>query len=319
MQETTVFKFEVVVVDSYGNEIQRNRAQAQSFKEALGHGIALDMVQIPAGGFYMGSPATECDRVDDEGPQQHLTLPSFFIGRTPITQAQWATVALLPKINRHLDPAPWHFVGSNRPVESISWHDAIEFCARLTQYTKRGYRLPSEAEWEYACRAKTITPFYFGEAILPSLAIYSCQATAEVGSPRSANAFGLQDMHGNVWEWCSGDGSNIYLSDSPEHWSIVHQLEDGFRPLRGGAWNSPARFCRSATRFFQDAHSQHCSFGFRVVCTSMDRISSKKRLPTTSQSILDGSYVGGNVNIQNLIQKIIISPTTEEFFDEDAE
>ena len=313
MQETTAFKFEVVVVDTDSSEIQHNYAQAHGFQEALGHGIGLDMVQIPAGSFHMGSPDNECDRGEDEGPQQIIMLPSFFIGRNPITQAQWSAIAGLPKINRYLDPAPWRFKGASHPVESISWHDAIEFCDRLTHHTKRAYRLPSEAEWEYACRARTMTPFHFGEVILPSLANYSCQATAEVGTFPLANAFGLQGMHGNVWEWCSGDGSDLYLSNSPDHWSIVCQLEDGFRPLRGGAWNSPERLCRSAARFFQDAQSQHCSFGFRVICASIERIPSKKRLSTTSsQSILDGSNVGGDVNIETIIQNTIIYTNAEE-------
>ncbi|NEO21280.1 MAG: formylglycine-generating enzyme family protein, partial [Moorea sp. SIO4A5] len=123
------------------------------------------MVAIPEGSFIMGSPETEEGHTNDESPQHRVTVTSFFMGKYPVTQAQWQAVAALPQVNRELEPDPSHFKGKNRPVEQVSWYDAVEFCERLSQYTKRPYRLPSEAEWEYACRAGTTTPFHFGETI----------------------------------------------------------------------------------------------------------------------------------------------------------
>lgn len=199
----------------------------------------------------------------------------------------------MPQINHPLDPEPSEFKGANRPIEGVSWHEAIEFCARLWQYSGRDYRLPSEAEWEYACRAGTVSPFHYGEAITTDYANYwgehqnvngnlhkgnygsapigvARQSTTEVGHFRIANAFGLYDMHGNVWEWCSGEGSDTYFNDSPDYWLIVDSLENGQKPLRGGAWICPPRLCRSACRFFEDADRYYAWVGFRIVCSMTD-------------------------------------------------
>ncbi len=121
----------------------------------------------------MGSPEGEKGRTEDEGPQHQVSLSSFLISRHPITQAQWQAVAQLPQINQELDPSPSHFKGQDCPVERVLWYQAVEFCDRLTQLTDRQYRLPTEAEWEYACRAGTTTPFHFGETITPDLANYN--------------------------------------------------------------------------------------------------------------------------------------------------
>jgi formylglycine-generating enzyme required for sulfatase activity len=174
----------------------------------------IPLVFIPAGSFLMGSPEHEPDRSSTEGPQHQVTLGSFFMAQTPITQAQWREVAGWPRVERDLDPEPSHFKGDNRPVEQVSWHDAMEFCHRLSQRTGGKYTLPSEAQWEYACRAGTTTPFHFGDTISTELAnydgdylygqgskgIYRQQTTDVASFP--ANAWGLHDMHGNVWEWC---------------------------------------------------------------------------------------------------------------------
>jgi formylglycine-generating enzyme required for sulfatase activity len=174
----------------------------------------IPLVFIPAGSFLMGSPEHEPDRSSTEGPQHQVTLGSFFMAQTPITQAQWREVAGWPRVERDLDPEPSHFEGDNRPVEQVSWLDAMEFCHRLSQRTDKKYTLPSEAQWEYACRAGTTTPFHFGETISTELAnydgdypygqgpkgIYRQQTTDVASFP--ANAWGLHDMHGNVWEWC---------------------------------------------------------------------------------------------------------------------
>jgi formylglycine-generating enzyme required for sulfatase activity len=135
--------------------ITHRRLKARYFRENLGNNIGLDMVLIPDGSFLMGAPKDEEGSSDDERPQHPVTIQSFCLGKYPITQAQWWAVADLPKVNRELKPAPSRFKGDNLPVESISWYDAVEFCDRLTQHTGRKYRLPSEAEWEYACRSVT--------------------------------------------------------------------------------------------------------------------------------------------------------------------
>ncbi len=132
--------------------INRERRTAQYFIEDLGDGIGLEMVLIPGGSFLMGSPEDELERNDDESPQHSVTIQPFCLGKYPVTQAQWKAVASLPQLNRELDPDPSEFKGENRPVEQVSWYDAVEFCDRLSQKTGRQYRLPSEAEWEYACQ-----------------------------------------------------------------------------------------------------------------------------------------------------------------------
>jgi formylglycine-generating enzyme required for sulfatase activity len=177
---------------------------------------------IPAGSFVMGSPEHEPDRSKTEGPQHEVTLAAFWMAKTPITQAQWREVASWPRVQRALVSDPSHFKGDNRPVEQVSWLDAMEFCHRLSQRTGYKYTLPSEAQWEYACRAGTTTPFHFGDTISAELAnydgnyiygqgskgIYREQTTGVPSFP--ANAWGLHDMHGNVWEWCSDQWHGNY-------------------------------------------------------------------------------------------------------------
>ena len=188
-----------------GKIVSSQQGQADVFTEKLGNNVSLEMVSIKGGTFLMGSPDTEKERTSSESPQHWVTLQRFFLGKYPVTQAQWQAV---------MGNNPAYFKGNNRPVENVSWNDAIAFCQKLSQKTGRYYRLPSEAEWEYACRAGTTTPFYFGETITPDLANYDGnytyasapkgvyrQQTTDVGS-FPPNAFGLYDMHGNVWEWC---------------------------------------------------------------------------------------------------------------------
>jgi formylglycine-generating enzyme required for sulfatase activity len=270
------FEFEVVTVDTAGREVSRNQPSVKFLAEELSKGITLEMVLIPGDTFMMGSPIFKGDA--DERPQHQVTIEPFFMGKFPITQAQWRAVAALPKVKQTLNPHPSKFKGSNRPVENVSWHEAVEFCVRLSEKTGRDYRLPSEAEWEYACRAGTTTSFHFGETITPDLVnctdsnSYAVESkskyrkeTTDVGSFEVANAFGLYDMHGLVWEWCADHWHNNY-SGAPSDgtvWEVggdVHR-----RVLRGGSWSFSAELCRSASRSWNESDGGLRICGFRVV------------------------------------------------------
>jgi formylglycine-generating enzyme required for sulfatase activity/uncharacterized caspase-like protein len=268
------FKFDVVTVKAQGKKIKRQPGKANFSDEDLGNGVTLKMVSIPSGSFLMGSPKTEIERSEDEGPQHRVTVSEFFIGKYPVTQAQWKAVAALPKVKQDLESDPANFKGADRPVEQVAWDDAVEFCSRLSKKTGRKYRLPSEAEWEYACRARTTTPFHFGETLIPELAIYNGaftyaqyrQQTTNVGSFQP-NAFGLYDMHGNVWEWCQDLWHTSYTKAPSDGSPWLNQNDDGFRLLRGGSWGSSPGDCRSAYRNNDVTFGYRVNhLGFRVVC-----------------------------------------------------
>lgn len=274
---TQTFYCDVVTVDSQGQETTRSQSQAQFFAEDLGGGMLLEMVFIPGGTFQMGSPESE-DSYDDERPQRIVTVKAFLMSKYPITQGQWRVVTTsLLRVNRDLKYTPFDKEDNCRPVEQISWHDAVEFCVRVSEKTGHDYRLPTEAEWEYACRAKTDTPFYFGETITPKLANYDSKYIyrAEASNPSfdqttkvncfSANAFGLFGMHGNVWEWCADYWHKSY-EDAPTDGSVWLKGGDrDFRILRGGSWRSYPKSCRSASRGRYKASSKSSDIGFRVV------------------------------------------------------
>ena len=262
--------------------------EVQAYKEELPQGVELTMVEISAGNFLMGSPSGEEGR-DDTEAQRRVTVPALRMGRFPITQAQWKVVAGLEKVERELNASPSKFKGPDRPVESVSWHDAIEFCRRLSRHTKRNYILPSEAQWEYACRAGSTTPFHFGETLTTELANYDGNSTygqgpkgtyreqtTDVGS-FPANAWGLQDMHGNVWEWCLDrwhpslakgptDGS-AWQEPAPE---LAKEDQEDWRLLRGGSWLSLPANCRSAYRLIAPPVSRGSNIGFRVCYLPQD-------------------------------------------------
>jgi formylglycine-generating enzyme required for sulfatase activity len=276
-----VFEFEVVTVDKQGNIIDKTQKQTQYFREDLGNGVTLDMVVIPGGSFLMGYLETEEKHRDSESPQHPVTVPLFFMGKYPVTQGQWQAVANLPQVNQELDPDPSRFKGSDRPVERVSWYDCVEFCKRVSQYTGRDYRLPSEAEWEYACRAGTTTPFHFGETITTDLANYNgnytfseghkgkfLKKTIPVGSFQVANPFGLFDMHGNVLEWCLDHWHDSYegAPSDGQAWLINNDNKNYSRLLRGGSWYSNPGYCRCANRSWDTPDSRDKYAGFRVVC-----------------------------------------------------
>ncbi|MGH9762272.1 MAG: SUMF1/EgtB/PvdO family nonheme iron enzyme, partial [Blastocatellia bacterium] len=211
------FEFETVTLDEYGSVRTRERRRARQFVEELAPGVVLEMVEIPGGTFTMGSPKEEEGSAVDERPQHEVTVSRFQMEKYTVTQAQWRVVAGWPKVDRDLDAEPSDFKGDELPVEQLSWENAVEFCARLSKRTREYYRLPTEWEWEYACRAGTSTPFAFGVTVSPEFVNYAGNypyrpgrdgnglrrdRTVPVGSLGVANGFGLYDMHGNVWEWC---------------------------------------------------------------------------------------------------------------------
>ncbi|MEH1977484.1 MAG: SUMF1/EgtB/PvdO family nonheme iron enzyme [Nostoc sp.] len=270
------FEFEVVTVNAKGEPINRSRKRAEFFSENLGNDVMLEMVAIPGGKFFMGSPEYELERNYSESPQHTVTVQPFFMGKFSVTQNQWAIVAALKKVSIDLNPDPSRFKGANRPVEQVSWDDAIEFCARLSNKTGKTYRLPSEAEWEYACRAGTTTPFYFGETITTYLANYNGYYTYNSGSMGESreqttdvgnfppNPFGLFDMHGNTWEWCQDTWHENYYNGAPTDAS-PWMSENKERLLRGGSWNSNPWICRSAFRGKWVSVVLNDRLGFRVV------------------------------------------------------
>jgi serine/threonine protein kinase len=269
-QTLQTFYFETVSVDVLGKITNRQNHQANYFVEDLGNGVTLEMVQIPGGKFLMGSPKREQGRRPDEGPQHQVTVPGFFIGKYEITQAQYQAI---------MGNNPSDFREAKRPVERVSWNEAVEFCKRLSQKTGHTYRLPSEAEWEYAVRAGTTTAFYFGETITTNLVNYNGnytyaaepkgqnrQQTTNVGS-FPPNAFGLYDMHGNMWEWCADHWHENYIGAPTDGsaWVDENNNDGRLRVQRGGSWYGNPEVCRSAVRLYNVPNSRRFDDGFRVV------------------------------------------------------
>ena len=278
--------------------IKRSVQRGRQFKEALSDSVFVEMVQIPKGEFMMGSPESELDRLDREGLQHLVRVPTFFMGKYPVTQAQWRVVAGWSRVKRDLKPEPSLFKGEalsqaerdRLPVETVSWFDAEEFCQRLEQRTGRPYRLPTEAEWEFACRGGTRTPFHFGETITTDLANYRGtddkslgwsgsygdgpkgeyrQKTTPVGFFEAANTFGLYDMHGNVLEWCLDHWHERYGEDAPTDGSAwLTENDKAPHVWRGGSWNDFPELCRSAYRSYDSPGNQDDGLGFRLVCAA---------------------------------------------------
>jgi formylglycine-generating enzyme required for sulfatase activity len=275
------FPFETVTLDDQGKSVNREKKQASYLRENLGNKIDLEMVYVPGGTFLMGSPDGEGD--DDEKPPHRVTVPPFYLGKYPITQAQWHFIATQPRIDLDLSPDPSHFKGDNRPVECVNWYQAVEFCKCLSKLTGKEYHLPSEAQWEYACRAGTTTPFAFGATLSTEIANYDgnyTYANGKKGTYRKEttpvgqfppNAFGLYDMHGNVWEWCEDDWHDSY-NGGPEDgsaWIVDNNNRyQSLKRLRGGSWYAYPNFCRSANRDRNYPNYENYSLGFRVACVS---------------------------------------------------
>jgi formylglycine-generating enzyme required for sulfatase activity len=263
----TTIEFETPTLDEKGETTARTHCTAEQFTEDLVNGLNLDLIVVPSGSFRMGSLPNA--GTPDEHPQHFVTIRSFMLGKFLVTQGQWkAPMGKLP---------PCRFKGDELPVERVSWEDAQKFCQKLAKKTDRPYRLPSETEWEYACRAGTTSPFSFGETITIAVARYNGMHTFRDESPGQyphvisaggtfpPNAFGLYDMHGNLWEWCADNWLDDY-SSSPRDNSSYQNKDSRYRVARGGSWHEPPSLCRSATRLKVLQTDADEVMGFRVAC-----------------------------------------------------
>ena len=218
----------------------------------------------------MGSQQDQ-ERLDAELPRHEVSVPAFYIGKYPVTQQQWRAVSLLDAIERKLQSNISCFQGDDRPVEQVSWYEAVEFCARLSKHTGKAYRLPSEAEWEYACRARTTTLYSFGDHLTSEQGDDDCirEETSQVGC-FPPNGFDLYDMHGNVWEWCQDRWHENYHGAPTDGSAWLSPDESESRVtcvIRGGSWNEPPSAHRSAIRFGYEADLIIHFIGFRVCCS----------------------------------------------------
>ena len=257
-----------------GTHVSSNRSFEAEFNGVVEYnGMRLEMVKIEAGTFMMGSPTGETGRENDEKPH-HVTLTKdYWLGKYEVTQEQWQAVMV--------GNNPSRFKGGNRPVEQITWNEAKEFCDKLNERyagkLPRGYKfdLPTEAQWEYACRAGTTTAYFYGDSSDVNKVNYNgnypCglgavkgvyrEQTVDVGSLGYKNAWGLYDMHGNVCEWCR-DGMRTYSDDAVT--DPVGPLNGSYRVIRGGSWRYNARFCRSAYRNASSPGARGYNLGFRL-------------------------------------------------------
>jgi formylglycine-generating enzyme required for sulfatase activity len=256
-----VFSFETVKVNNLGEIVKRTKKSAFYYREDIGNEIPLDMVYIPSGSYLMGSPASNSDDENNNEiirspkiPQKLVNMPAFYMAKYLTTQEQYQVMAKNPS----------KFRGTKRPVEQVDSHKAVEYCNSLKLKTKKNYVLPSESQWEYACRAGTATLFYCGDTITNDLANYDSKFRYKnerlgINIPQTTdvdkflpNSFGLYDVHGNVSEWCTA------FWDGPYHRNMTYEL------LRGGSWCSCLDDCRSAARTSGLKIPSHV--GFRVAC-----------------------------------------------------
>ncbi len=284
------FSFDTVEVDAAGNVKSRRKGEAESYQEDLGGGVKLEMVKIPAGQFMMGASSEQaeqlkkdveryCDGCDGaktaniELPQHRVSVAAFYIGKFEITQAQWKAV---------MGRNPSNFKKDDLPVELVTWNDCVRFCKLLSQKTGRQYRMPSEAEWEYACRGGSSAAFAFGDNINTDIVNYdggfpygaapkglNRNTTTAVGSLGIANAFGLYDMHGNVYEWCQDIWHENYQGAPTDGNAWMSGGDQAKRVLKGGSWDVNGLNCRSSYRFgdYPDARGKGVSLGVRIAAT----------------------------------------------------
>ena len=260
-------EFETPTLNEKGETIAQAHHSAEQFTEDLGNGMKLDLITISSGVFQMGSPLNSGS--PDEHPQHFVTIKSFLMGKFLITQGQWK--AILGKL------PPCRFKGEQLPVERVSWEDAQKFCKQLSKKSGRDYQLPSETQWEYACRAGTSTPFSFGETITSDIVNFNGEHTF-LQEPRGVyhhvtteggrfppNAFGLYDVHGNLWEWCADNWLDDYSTSSRDG-SASQTRDNRYGVARGGSWHEPPHLCRSASRLRVLQSDADEFMGLRVVC-----------------------------------------------------
>ena len=277
-----IFQFDFITISTDSCAIVGKKAElptnhyqgkAKYITLDLGKNITMDLVGIPGGKFMMGSSEDELERGNDESPQHLVTIRPFLLGKYPVTQTQWQAV-MGNNPSRFIDR---NLGNSNKPVERVSWFDCLEFCQKISELVGRQFRLPTESEWEYACRGKTSTPFHYGATITTNFANYNGEyaygsgkegeyrhQTTDVGS-FSPNCFGLYDMHGNVAEWCTDLWHKNYghaLDDGSAY--IGNDSQKAARILRGGSWLHLPGCCRSSHRLSSPPNSKSDAFGFRI-------------------------------------------------------
>ncbi|MBI4748551.1 MAG: SUMF1/EgtB/PvdO family nonheme iron enzyme [Acidobacteria bacterium] len=259
-QDFQTYQFLTVTLGPHQEIVSRFQKKAVCFIESLSDDVSLTMTKITGGDFWMGSKVGDPNAQESEFPRHHVTVRSFFIGVYLLTQAQWKAIMGSNPSRFRDDP--------DLPVEYVNFSEALEFCRLLSKRTGRTYTLPTEAQWEYACRAGAATPYAFGDSLIPEIAQYQkpdlTGKTIPVGSLKWANAFGLYDMHGNLWEWClDPDHENYQNAPSDDRvWSVKGNK---FQIIRGGSWSTVADLCRSAYRGRVLPKVRSNNIGFRVV------------------------------------------------------
>jgi len=286
-----IYHYEIITLNEEGEIAERCKGENHGYLETTA-GLNIEMVLIPAGEFMFGFLDNEDVTTHPDRPRYRVTVPEFWMSRTTITQGQWQIIAEMRQMAQALNPNPSYFAGKNNPVERVSWQDCIEFCLRLSRASLKPYRLPSEAQWEYACRAGTTTPFHFGPTLSSEVANYQgnrtygqgkkgeyLQQTNPGGHLNSPNAWGLHDMHGNVSEWCLDDWhnegtpmdgtawiNNQKYSKSNEDWLFnLFKINPASKVRRGGSWRDYPITCRSGVRQQINPTTISEAVGFRVV------------------------------------------------------
>jgi len=258
-----IINFCPAFIDEHGKLYFHHDRQAKSLSISFPNTKPISFLKIPEGSFLMGSRETDLHVRRNEYPQHKVKVRSFYLGQIPITQHQWMAVTG-QKCRGNSNS-----LGQDLPVVNVWLDEAINFCDKLSKLTNLSVRLPSEAEWEYACRAGTNTPFCYGESLTTEVAKYAVSAleisrlkiAGEIDAP---NDFGLLDMHGNVWEWCSDIWHEDYKDAPADGSSWISGGDVGYCVQRGGSWRSHMDTCRSAMRVGDIARNDEDIVGLRV-------------------------------------------------------
>lgn len=274
-KEISKYEFKTITLNKNGESIKQVSKHINSLRFNLNKKTKLEMTEIPSGEFLMGSSTDEIEFRQNETPQHKVKVSNFYLGKYPITQAQYfAVMNELPKIAKK-------FHSNNLPVVNVYLEKALEFCSKLSKSTDKKFRLPTEAEWEYACRAGTNTPFAFGETITTDIANFDGNqpfanapkgkfrhSLTPVGHFKFANDFGLCGMHENVWEWCADIWHADYKNAPIDGSTWLENGDRSYAVQRGGSWKARAGNCRSAFRVGDIAHNSDHIVGLRVCMTN---------------------------------------------------